>query len=180
MRVLVLLSLLSAAACASANSSSEPPGAASTVRIAGAQGGELRMTSNAGANITRISFPIGKVWHALPAAFEELGIPITSVDTLTHTLSNGGFKTRRVLGPTPLSRYIDCGTTQIGENADSYDVYLTFVARVDEDPVTGLATLNTLFESMARPVAFSREYSACSSRGVLEKRLADAVLKQLR
>ena len=177
MRALHLLSLAALSACASSTAGT---GAreSETMRIAGVQGGELRITSSAQASVTRIAFPIGKVWHALPAAFDNLGIPITAVDTGTHTISNGGLKTRRVLGTAPLGRYIDCGSTQIGENADSYDVYLTVVAQVEED-ANGLAVLRTTFESMARPVSFSRDYSRCSSRGELERRLAAAVMDQV-
>ncbi|MEP7001695.1 MAG: hypothetical protein ABI969_14505, partial [bacterium] len=69
---------------------------------------------------TPIDYPVGKAFHALPAAFEALAIPITDVDTVHHSLSNGGLKLRRQLGNVPLSRFIDCGTTQIGENADTY------------------------------------------------------------
>lgn len=127
----------------------------------------------------RVDFPIGKVWHALPAAFESLGIPITEVDNATHTIANGGLKLRRELGKVSLSRYIDCGTTQIGENADSYDVYLTITSRVQEDPGSGLSVLRTNFEAMAKPVAFSRDYARCSSKGELEKRLVAAVKSQL-
>ena len=105
--------------------------------------------------------------------------PFTTVDTARHTMSNDGFKLRRQLGSTPLSRYIDCGTTQIGENADSYEVFITVVAQLEEDERTGLTAMHTTFEAMARPIAFSREYSRCSSKGVLEKRLADAVTAQL-
>ncbi|MEP7002231.1 MAG: hypothetical protein ABI969_17210, partial [bacterium] len=77
------------------------------------------------------------------------------------------------------SRFIDCGTTQIGENADTYDVYLTVVSQLEENKTSGLAILHTTFEAMARPIAFSREYARCSSRGELEKRIANAVKAQL-
>ena len=178
MRTLQLLALAALSACASSTVQTSAR-ESETVRIAGKQGGQLRITSNAQASITRIALPMGKVWHALPAAFATLGIPITAVDTGTHTISNGGLKIRRVLGSAPLGRYIDCGSTQIGENADTYDVHLTLVSQVEEDAPSGLALLRTTFESMARPIAFSREYSRCSSRGELERRLAAAVMDQL-
>jgi hypothetical protein len=141
--------------------------------------GNLHMAAMDQTTDVKIGFPVGKVWHALPAAFEQLGIPITQADDATHTMANGGLKLRRQLGTTPLSRYIDCGTTQIGENADSYDVYLTFTVHVDEEPSSGLGITHTTFEAMARPIAFSRDYARCSSKGELEKRLVDAVKAQL-
>ena len=147
------------------------------MRVTGA--GNLRMAAIDQTTDVKVDFPVGKVWHALPAAFEGLGIPITDVDNATHTIANGGLKIRRELGKVSLSRYIDCGTTQIGENADSYDVYLTVTSHVLEDPTSGLSVLRTNFEAMARPIAFSRDYSRCSSKGELEKRIAAAVKSQL-
>ena len=178
MRTLWILSLAAVSACASTTTTVGRPETES-VRIGSAESGNLRLTSITQANVSPIAFPIGKVWHAMPAAFDALAIPITAVDTALHTISNGGLKLRRQLGNVPLSRFIDCGSTQIGDNADSYDIYLTVVARLEEEKTSGLTTLYTTFEAMARPIAFSREYSRCSSRGVLEKRLADAVKAQL-
>ena len=176
MRSLIAISLIVLAGCASSSGGTASPDS-ETMRVTGA--GNLRMAAIEQTTDAKISFPVGKVWHALPAAFEKLGIPITQVDDATHTIANGGLKTRRVLGDAPLSRYIDCGTTQIGENADSYEVFLTLTTHVDEDASSGLSLMRTTFEAMARPIAFSREYSRCSSKGVLEKKLAEAVQAQL-
>lgn len=176
MRRLTVLSLALFAGCASAPAGSAAPDR-ETMRVSGA--GNLRMTALEQTTESKVDFPVGKVWHALPGAYEALGIPITDADNATHTISNGGLKIRRVLGTTSLSRYIDCGTTQIGENADSYDVFLTISTRVDEAPASGLSTLRTTFEAMARPIAFSRDYARCSSKGELEKRITEAVKSQL-
>ena len=176
MRALIVVSFTILAGCASSNGPNASPDR-STVRVTGA--GDLRMAAMDQTTDVKISFPVGKVWHALPAAFEQLGIPITQADDATHTIANGGLKLRRQLGSTPLSRYIDCGTTQIGENADSYDVYLTITSRVDEEASSGLSVMHTTFEAMARPIAFSRDYARCSSKGELEKRLVEAVKSQL-
>jgi hypothetical protein len=176
MRALGVLSLIALSACASGGSTSRPD---ETVRISGVTGtGNLKITSNQYAHVSRISSPVDKVWLAMPGAFEALSIPISSVDTLTHAIANDGLKLRRVLGKTPLSRFIDCGNTQIGENADSYDVHLTIQVQLKPDE-GGNTKLETMFEAMAKPVSFSREYSRCSTRGVLEQRLAEAVKAQL-
>ena len=176
MRALLVLSIAMLGGCASGNGGTATPDR-ETLRVTGA--GNLRMTAMEQTTDAKISFPIGKVWHALPAAYEQLGIPITQADEAMHTLANGGLKIRRELGKTSLSRYIDCGTTQIGENADSYDVYLTITSHVDEEPASGLSILRTTVEAMARPIAFSRDYSRCSSKGELEKRIGEAVKAQL-
>jgi hypothetical protein len=62
--------------------------------------------------------------------------------------------------------------------ADSYDVHLTIQVQLKPDE-GGNTKLETMFETMAKPVSFSREYSRCSTRGVLEQRLAEAVKAQL-
>jgi hypothetical protein len=177
MRTLGVLSLIALSACASSGGSTSRPD--ETVRIVGGGGGgNLKITSNQYAHVSRISSPIDRVWLAMPGAFEAMSIPISAVDTLSHSIANDGLKLRRQLGKTPLSRFIDCGSTQIGENADSYDVHLTI--RVQLKPEEGgITKVETMFEAMAKPVAFSREYSRCSTRGVLEQRLAEAVKAQL-
>jgi len=176
MRALRVLSLIALSACASSGTSSSRPD--ETVRIVGGGTSNLKITSNQYAHVSRISSPIDKVWIAMPAAFEALSIPISTVDTLKHLIANDGLKLRRQLGKTPLSRFIDCGSTQIGENADSYDVHLTISVQLM--PAEGGTTkLETMFEAMAKPVSFSREYSRCSTRGVLEQRLAEAIKAQL-
>ena len=176
MRARGVLSLIALAACASSGGTSSRPD--ETVRIVGAGSSNLTITSNTYAQVTKVSSPIDRVWLAMPGAFEALSIPIFSVDTLSHVVANDGLGLRRQLGKTPLNRFIDCGNTQIGENADSYDVHLT--VRVQLEPGEGGTTkVETMFETMARPVSFSREYSRCSTRGVLETRLVDASKAQL-
>jgi hypothetical protein len=176
MRVFGVLSLIALSACASSGGASTRPD--ETVRINGAGGGNLKLTSNTYSHVTKIASPIARVWLAMPGAFESLSIPISNVDTVQHVIANDGLKLRRQLGKSPLSRFIDCGNTQIGENADSYDVHLTISVKLTPDE-GGTTRLETMFESMAKPVSFSREYARCSTRGVLEQRLAEAVKAQL-
>jgi hypothetical protein len=179
MRVYSILVLIAVAGCASSGSSPESSPRQETVRIMGAGGpASLPVTSNSGSQVTKIMADADKVWLALPGAYEKLAIPITEVDTLHRRVANSGLKIRRQMGGTSLSRYIECGSTQIGDNADSYDVYLTVSTSVKSDGA-GAATIETLFESQAKPVSFSREYARCSTKGLLETRIAEAVKAQL-
>jgi hypothetical protein len=175
MRVLVLPLLAVITGCASTTPgpTSSPT---STVRVMGEGGGALTLTSSTMANVTTIPFSIDQVWRVLPAVYDSLSIPITTVEPSKHLVANEGFKLRQTLGKTPLSRYIDCGATQIGANADSYDVYMTIVTHADAGSEG--TKLSTTLEAAAKPVSFSQAYSRCTSRGVLETRIAD-VLKAL-
>ena len=87
--------------------------------------------------------------------------PLTTLEVKTHQMGNEGFKLRKTLGSTPLSRYIECGTTQIGPNAESYDVVLTLLTQLY--PADGGSTSVThTFEGSAKPVTYSQDYSRCS------------------
>ena len=117
------------------------------------------------------------VWQVLPAAYESLGVPLSMSDAATRTLGNAGFNARRRLGSVPLVRYIDCGSTQGGPSAETYDIRLVINSVVR--PGEAATTLATTVEAMGKPVAFSGEYIHCSSTGVLETRIADAVKARL-
>jgi len=176
MRLASISVLIIASACASSGSSSLPPAAPQDV-VTGTS--RMRLPGNDGSAVRTIPFAPDRVWRALPAAFDSLGIPIGTLEPTTKTIGNSGFKLHGRLKNVPLSRYIDCGTsTQIGSNADSYEVNLSLLAEVR--PADGGATkVTTTTAVVARPANFAQEYSQCSSRGVLETRLIDIVTARL-
>ena len=168
--------LIIVSACASSSSSSLPPPAP---QIVVADGATLRLTRDDGSNVHTIPFAPDRVWRALPAVFDSLGIPIGTLEPATRTIGNSGFKLHGRLKSVPLSHYIDCGTsTQIGSNADSYDVNLTLLAEV-RPAEAGAAKVTTTIQAMARPANFAQDYSQCSSKGVLETRLIDILKARL-
>jgi hypothetical protein len=182
MRLLLLLSL-AAVGCSSANVPKAPPEPVpQTVRVMGsaAPGGTIAMGVT-GTPATARSFSIlatpAEVWRALPAAYESLGIPISTMDSATGTIGNAGFNVRRRLGSVPLVRYIDCGSTQGGPSAETYDVRLVVTTVMQS--AEAATTLATTVEGMGKPVAFSGEYVRCGSSGALEARIADAVKAKL-
>ena len=114
----------------------------------------------------------------LPSVFDSVAIPITTLDPAHKTIGNSGYKIRQRLGKVTLSRYLDCGNTQIGPNADSYDVFLSVITTVTPEGKSG-ATLTTAVDAQARPVSFNQAYSHCSSKGGIEMRIADLVTARL-
>jgi hypothetical protein len=133
---------------------------------------------NTGASVATLPFSTEQVWRTMPAVFEALGVPLTTIDPKKHAIGNEGFKIRQRLGTVPLSKYIECGTTQIGPNADSYEVYITLMTEVQQGP-PGAATISTTFEAAARPLNFAQEYSRCSSKGVLEPKIVEIATTKL-
>jgi hypothetical protein len=161
-------------ACTSATTSGAPE-RSQTIRGAGV--GNLTVVPVTDASTHTFSSPIDEVWLVLPSVYDSLAIPKALIDNKTHTISNQGQKIRQRLGRTPLSRFIECGSTQIGPNADSYEVFLTVTSRVSAAG-TG-STVSTTVEALARPLTFNQDYSRCSSRGLLETRIADALKARL-
>ena len=64
--------------------------------------------------------------------------------------------------------------TQVGPNADSYEVYFTITTQLDS-VAPSLTRMTTQLTAAAKPLAFSQDYSRCSSKVVLEKKLLDIV-----
>jgi hypothetical protein len=177
-----LILLVAASGCASSTGSTTTgsPAAPQTVRVGQmGSGGSTTMNVSTAAHVTTVAFPVEDVWRFLPTVWDSLGIPKALIDPKSHTLSNQGMKIRQRLGKVPLSRYIDCGTTQIGPNADSYEVYLTVTSQVVSASASE-ATISTVVDAAARPLNFSQEYSRCTTRGLLESRVVDGIKAQFK
>ena len=167
-----LLALL--AACAGSNPSPISSAAPQTLSVQNA--GSVTLSRNDGPNELSVPLTVAQVWAVLPAVYDSLGIQLTTVDGRTHLIGNAGFKARQRLGSARLSKYFECGQTQIGPNADSYDMYLVVMTEVRAAPNGGGSTLVTTNEASAKPIAFSQDYSRCSSQGTLEPRIRDLVM----
>lgn len=179
-RIMVLsLVALGAMACASSRPVGREP-ATQTVRIVGAGGGsgELTLTSNDAAHVSNVPFPVDDIWRVLPAVYTALGIPLTTIQSDLKVIGNEGFTLRRRLGDTALSRFLECGRTQIDNNADTYEVHLVVLTQIrTAAPLT--TTMATSVQAAAKPLAFAGDYSKCSSKGELEKRIDLAVKARL-
>ena len=180
MRLLPALSLVVITACASSGSSSTSTSATrptQDVRIEGA-GTLTTVASGPATSTSTLPYAIDQVWRVLPAVYDSLGIPVTTVDAATHTVGNDGLKVRFRLGKVALSRYLDCGNTQIGASADSYEVFL--VVRTHLRPGEGTSTAaETALEASARSVQFAQSATRCSSKNALEPKVGELVGKLL-
>ena len=127
----------------------------------------LATTSTPVAGVSLVWKPIATMWQALPAVYDSLGIPRTTIDPASHTIGNLGMQIRRQLGKVRLSKYLDCGNAQQGPSADSYDVHLKVVTQLQEQP-SGHTQVTTTVDGMAKPFMLSGEYSRCASTGEIE------------
>jgi hypothetical protein len=164
--------------CASSPAASALPPADETARVT-AGGDALRIRPSDRPTAVAVAFPIDAVWRVLPAVFDSLGIPVTTLEPARRSLGNPGFKAHKQLGRTPLSRYIDCGQAQSFPSADTYDVHLSVLTQL-QPTEAGTTTVVTLVQAAARPMTYGGDYARCSSKGSLEARIADAVKARLK
>lgn len=119
------------------------------------------------------------IFAATGAVFTELQIPIEESNAGTGMLRNLNAQVSRRLGGVPLSRYLDCGRGFSGSNADIYRIELAISVWVE--PATGDAErLLVAIAATGRDPSGSRSaFSACTSRGALEERIAAMVQARL-
>lgn len=126
-----------------------------------------------------IAFPIhgnrDSIFVALEGVFKELKIPVETRDPRKGLLNNLNADISKRLGNVPLSRYIDCGRGFSGDNANFYQVTLAVSAWVDP-PAGEPRQLNVAIAASGRDPAGSRSgWVQCTSRGSLEKLVAEKV-----
>jgi len=184
MRLTFAFLLFSAVACAGnpAPDSGTEVTDHSTMHVGGTPGGaNLQVRSAADANVVIIAAPKETVWPLLLTAFDSVGL--TADPSLTSrkdfVISSGTLNIRRQLGKTYLSKYIDCGSTQIGASADSYQIALQVTTRLVTQPA-GTTGVSTIVEAAGKPVNFSQEYQACQTTSRLETLIGDIIRSKLK
>lgn len=183
MRRLAVVSAVLLSACASSQkgTTAAPPPIEQTVHVAtatGATGSTMSMTQGDDPSRRTVAAPAVRVWNALPAVYQTLGLPVTDRNVQSQSIGTTSFKVRRRLGDAPLSRYLDCGDTQGSPSANSYEVLLTVSTRLA--PATGDSTsVSTTVTAQARPIFVSGEYVNCGSTRALEQRFFDLLNVEL-
>jgi hypothetical protein len=118
------------------------------------------------------------VWAALGRAYASVGLKVNGVDTVTRTMGFAGIIRRNLKG-TRLSTFFDCGA-QMGANADSYDITLYVASQVASNPQTRNILVTTGLRVSGQNPAFASTKSACTTKGELERRIMDAIKKEVK
>jgi hypothetical protein len=122
---------------------------------------------------------VDEVWKAVFFAYDSLGISLNVYDVKRHLIGNQAWNVRQRLNGSRLSKFIDCGMTQIGPNADAYDVVLGHVTYVGVT-AKGDTFISTRTAAGARPATYAQSYSRCFPTGELDKRLIAIVTMALK
>src|SRR6185503_12729418 len=150
--------------CATSNTTPGSTTPVETIRVASVNGASVMAETHPaeGAYTATIDFSIDRVWAALRASYDSVAVPVAIFETGTHTVGNGQIRLRRRLGDVALSKYINCGSTQGGPSADSYEVQLSVVTTATA--AGAIATnLSTMVQGQARPITISSEYVRCTT-----------------
>jgi hypothetical protein len=170
-RVAVSVATASLVACSGAVT---PTARTESTYLPGA--GVMSVTGENGTIAVTIGAPLQAVWRVLPTAFDSAGVQLTLVDPKKHSMANEGFKVRQKLRNERLSTYFECGTTQVGPNADSYELFVTVYSYLEPSPGDSTRTRMTVaVTASGKPLQFSQDYSRCTSKTMLERKMLDVV-----
>ena len=116
-----------------------------------------------------------RAWAAMPAAFAANGLTVNATDSSAHVMGDSVIA-RGTVGQLPVGELVDCGTPPNGRNADSVSITLFVTSRlVPTEPST--TTVTNTVQAVVRPAEGAP--IACRSRGILERRLFEALLNQV-
>ena len=117
-----------------------------------------------------------RVFDAVKAVYEELGIPPGTHDPATGRVGNTDFWKSRRLGNEALSAYLNCGESFTGPVANNYRIYISLMSIVRPDG-QGASELETAFSAQAQNMeGTSGDRISCGSTGRLEERIRKSVL----
>jgi hypothetical protein len=182
MRAFAALTLATLSACASSNSPTPNTRAQESIRVASQAGGSATMRINPSVTTSTLALPVtlDRVWAVLPEAYDSVGVAISDMDPRRHVIGNSGFSVRRRLGKTMLSRYLDCGSSQLGPSADEYQITMSVMSSVQPRGASDSTVVTTNVDASAQGLQFSGQTVRCTSRGELEKQLHAMVTQLIR
>ena len=126
-----------------------------------------------------LNVPVRKALAAVKAAFGDLGVPLDFDDPTGAILGNQSIKAVAGFGGFRLSRLLDCGSTTVGQNVDTFRISIVFLALLDWVDSTH-TKVRVGFVGGGVPVASSATQGVqCGSTGVMEARLMELASKHL-
>jgi hypothetical protein len=115
--------------------------------------------------------PIDRAWTALPEAFSSIELTVNAVDSASHVMGDSTTLHGK-LGRLTADDVVDCGRPPTGRHADSVAVSLFVTAKLEPSDSLGVWVVNTV-QAVAKPAGAAP--ILCGSRGVIERRLLEAI-----
>lgn len=173
------LVLLIAGATACASSSHMPDVAPPSERTVAIDDQQVYRTSVMANPKVNIPAAPSRVFDALKAVYEELGVPPGTHDPSTGRIGNTDFwKTRRFAGQ-PISEFLNCGESLTGTVANNYRIYMSLLSVVRPDGKGGSDVETALRGQAQNMEGTSSDRITCGSTGKLEERIRKSLLLKL-
>jgi len=136
----------------------------------------LEIHTEPGVESRTISAKTEHVWAVLPAVYERLGIPPTVSDPPTLTMGNQRHRASRFEG-SRMSTVIECGSSLGGPLANQYEITLSVLTTLT--PQGDDTVLTTTVDAFGEPRAVTGNRIHCTSKGLVELRVAQIVAETL-
>jgi len=118
---------------------------------------------------------VERAWAVLPEAFTSIELRVNAVDSVAHVMGDSTTLHGK-LGQLNADEVIDCGRPPTGRHADSVAVALFITSRLEPGDSLGIWVTNTV-QAVAKPAG--RAPILCGSRGVIERRLLEAIRRRV-
>lgn len=121
----------------------------------------------------------GEVFAAAALVLENFGIQADVRDSVGGLIGNIGLTRSRRLNRTPLSVFLNCGSSMTGLRADYYRVTMPLLVMLDPLDSARTNMRIALVASAQDPTGTSNQPVLCGSTGALESRLRKAIDDQI-
>jgi hypothetical protein len=126
-----------------------------------------------------VPYPAEAVWAALPLAYADLQLPGGPVSRGGMEFTTPQLRVDNQLYGRRNSEFMECGIVAAGTRLEDHgEVMLAMITRLE--PAPGGTLVMTQMDASARRREGASNLVECSTRGVLEQAVVDALLKRLR
>jgi len=126
-----------------------------------------------------LNAPIARAYDAIKGAFDDLKVPLDVNDGSGAVVGNKNIHALVSFAGFRLSRIVNCGSSPIGQNADSFKVSLVLLALLDSTDAKH-TKVRVGFVGGAEPIAGAlRQGVQCGSTGLLEAKLIELASSRL-
>ncbi|HEX2167328.1 MAG TPA: hypothetical protein VHG09_08885 [Longimicrobiales bacterium] len=148
-----------------------------TMSDGGAQVLDVNISRGDPAQATQLNASREAIWLLLPEVYEEVGLPEPAMDQSTWTVAVQDHVAMRRIGSERMSQLLECGRDMTGAHADTHRIRLNVRTWLTGNaPAT---EVHTRVEATATSVEGRAGTITCTTRGVLEQRIAEALRTRL-
>ncbi len=153
----------------------------STGSSTGSRTGSLDYYTDEGYESIELPIKAVEVWPLLLQAYQDLELPLASMDTEARIVGNPQLVAPRRIAGHRMSRLFRCGDTMTGPVADASTITIDVETRLDD--VEGDADVASIASTLVRANAMPRDGTGanrpCTSSGQLETEIHEAILKRM-